>query len=68
MSDLADIRAALADLQRSMGRVEAHVKEALADNRDFDKRIRRVENRQHWYSGAAAAVGAVVAYLTKTHG
>ena len=29
----------------------------------LEKRVRTVENRQHWYAGAAAAVGAAGSWL-----
>jgi len=67
MSDLAEIRKALAELQRSTGRIEEAVTALKEGDRDRERRLRRVENKQHWYSGAAAVVGAVVAYFTKAH-
>lgn len=46
------------DLHRAVGRV---------DGRDehVDKRLGAVEKKQAWYSGAAAADGAIVAVLVK---
>lgn len=32
---------------------------------DLEPRMRHLENRQHWYAGAAAAIGATGAYVAK---
>lgn len=64
----------LAELQRSVGRVEgkldAFIKQmATADDRatDLEVRTRKVEARQHWYSGAGAIVGLLLGFGTE-HG
>lgn len=61
----------IAELQRSLGRVEGKL-DALIDAttahetrreerfNGVEQRIRKVEARQHWYSGAAAAIGALL--------
>jgi hypothetical protein len=56
----------LAELHRSVGRIEgkidAFIKQmAVADQRttDLEVRTRKVENRQHWYSGVGTMVGLV---------
>ena len=55
------------EIQRSLGRIEGKVDSliARADARDRqdetrDDRIRNVERRQWWLSGAAAFIGAVL--------
>jgi hypothetical protein len=55
------------DLQRSVGRIEgkldAFIKQMKdQDDRatDLEARMRGVENRQHWYSGVAAALGLLI--------
>lgn len=64
------------ELHRAVGRIEGKldtVIESLAtrnardDAHDavVDKRVGAVEKKQAWYSGAAAAVGAIVAVLVK---
>jgi hypothetical protein len=64
------------DLHRAVGRVEGKLDSVIdmltagnarhdARHDGFDKRVAAVEKRQAWYSGAAAAVGAIVAYLVK---
>jgi hypothetical protein len=35
----------------------------LAQHVELDARLRRVENLQHWYAGAASMVGAVSDYV-----
>jgi hypothetical protein len=67
------------ELHRAVGRVEGKLDGlagkvddiaatlAARDGRDthVDKRLGAVEKKQAWYSGAAAAVGAIVAVLVK---
>jgi hypothetical protein len=62
-NDLSDIRTALADLQRTMGRVEGR----LEDFGELHVRVRRLENRQHFYSGIAAVVGSIAGMFVKPH-
>jgi Ser/Thr protein kinase RdoA (MazF antagonist) len=60
MSDLTEIH-------RSVGRIEGKL-DALAERFEahdtaagqVEARVRTVENRQHWYSGAGAVLGAVL--------
>jgi hypothetical protein len=50
------------------GKIDGIVEMLTARNaRDehVDKRVSAVEKKQAWYSGAAAAVGAIVAVLVK---
>ena len=63
MSDLAEI-------QRSLGRVEGKLDTLIAqqtvqDDRatELEIRMRKVESKQHLYAGVAAAVGSIIAYL-----
>jgi len=65
------------EVHRSLGRIEgqlAHVIEMLKGNDarhlhhdarydSTDKRVGAVERRQAWYSGAAAAVGAIAGFV-----
>jgi hypothetical protein len=67
------------ELHRAVGRMEGKIDglagkvDDIADllatrdahEKDIDKRVAAVEKKQAWYSGAAAAVGAIVAVLTK---
>lgn len=67
---MADISGQLAELQRSMGRIEGKLDRAQADSTDQEKRLRRVEGRLHWYSGAGAILGGMVTFFggyLKTH-
>lgn len=54
------------DLHRAVGRIEGKLDTFIAqmkahDDRttDLEVRTRKVENRQHWYSGVGAAAGAI---------
>jgi len=64
------------DLHRAVGRIEGRLDTIIdllkdrnarddANKAIVEKRVAAVEKRQAWYSGAAAAVGAVVAVLVK---
>jgi hypothetical protein len=64
------------ELHRAIGRIEGQleriieglgVRNARDDAHDaaVDKRVTAVERKQAWYSGAAAAVGAIAAVLVK---
>jgi hypothetical protein len=33
---------------------------------NLEPRVRKLENRQYWYSGAAAMLGAAVSYVAKS--
>jgi hypothetical protein len=55
------------ELQRTVGRIEGKLDTFIAqmghqDNRttELEVRTRKLENRQHWYGGVAAAIGALV--------
>jgi hypothetical protein len=63
------------DIARSLGRIDAKledIKEVLQHGSDkFDRhdvRIRKLENRQHWYAGAAAAIASSVTVALKKAG
>lgn len=57
----------LAEIQRALGRIESAL-DAIKDDisstaEKLDKhndRLGSLERRQHWYSGFAAAVGAII--------
>jgi hypothetical protein len=57
---IADI---LSRLGRIEGKLDAFIKQMETHDvrtTDIEVRTRRVENRQHWYSGAGAVLGAVL--------
>jgi len=63
------------EIQRTLGRIESSI-ESLKDlvkagNDDHDaleRRVSKVEARQHWYSGAGAVLGALAGiFLGKPH-
>jgi hypothetical protein len=64
------------ELHRAVGRIEGKLDTVIeslaarnarddAHDASVNKRLTAVEKKQAWYSGAAAAVGAIVAVLTK---
>ena len=59
-----------AEMQRSIGRIEGKLDTFLEQMKAQDDRtmkqevrLRKVENRQHWYSGIGAAIGALLGAL-----
>ena len=65
-----------AEMHRAIGRIEGRLDTIIellkdrntrddANKAHVDQRVAAVEKKQAWYSGAAAAVGAVVAVLVK---
>jgi len=59
--------ASLPELHRAIGRVEGKLDTFIEqmkaqDNRtiELEVRTRKVENRQHWYSGLGAAIGLLL--------
>lgn len=57
----------LAELNRAIGRVEGKLDTFIEQMKTQDERatnvevrMRKVENRQHWYSGVAAAIGMLI--------
>lgn len=66
MSELAEIRTMLAEQNRSLGRIEgalSAVKEGQATDKEerghLDRRLRKVENKQHWYAGLGSMLGLI---------
>ena len=57
----------LADVREKVGSIDANVKILLKRSEHFDNRLRTVEQRQWWTSGAAAVVGFFVSHFTKGH-
>jgi hypothetical protein len=64
------------NLHRAVGRLEGQLERIIdllgarnarddAHDASVDKRVSVVERNQAWYSGAAAAVGAIAAYVFK---
>lgn len=58
------------ELQRALGRVEGKLDTFIAqmasqDDRttELEVRMRRVENRQHWYSGIGATLGMLAGFF-----
>jgi hypothetical protein len=52
----------LADIHRTLGRLESKVDILLARDDGFDRRLTKVEHKVTWFSGAAAAVGALIGW------
>lgn len=55
------------ELHRSLGRVEGKLDSLIESfggqdkrHEELDRRVGRVEQRQHWYSGAATIIGAII--------
>jgi hypothetical protein len=74
MSELIEIRTLLSEQGRTLGRVEgtlAEMSKALEagkkDSEHIEGRLRKVENRQHWYAGGAAVIGAIIAFIFDSH-
>lgn len=70
-TELAEIRSGVSELTRATGRIEGSLQSIesgmaahnLRDEKLFDaieKRLRKVENRQHWYSGVGAVIGILI--------
>jgi hypothetical protein len=60
------------ELHRAVGRMEGKIDGIVemltarnVRDESVDKRVSVVERNQAWYSGAAAAVGAIAAYVFK---
>lgn len=53
----------LHEIQRSIGRIEGKLDQLIKDNDNLEPRMRKVENKQHYYGGAAAMIGLVGSYL-----
>ena len=60
----------LAELQRSVGRVEGKLDTFIAQmaahdirTTDLEVRTRKVESRQHWYAGAGWMLGMIAGAL-----
>jgi len=52
----------LTELHRAIGRLESKVDILLARDDGFDRRLANVEQKVTWFSGAAAAVGALIGW------
>jgi hypothetical protein len=73
---IADMQRGMVEVQRALGRIEGtlntYVKQMAEQDRrtiDLEVRTRKVENRQHWYSGLGAAGGMLLgAFGIKLHG
>jgi hypothetical protein len=65
-----EIQRMLGEIQRSVGRIEGQTgsfieQMKVQDDRTtkLELRVRGVENRQHWYSGAGAVLGVLLGYF-----
>lgn len=61
----------LQKISQDLGRVEGKIDTFIAQMQAADdraaklaERVGKVENRQHWYSGMAAAIGAMLGLAT----
>jgi len=70
MSDLAEIRNVLDSIRdvatrtsQDVAWIKGGMEKSGARMDEHEKRIGRVENRQHWYSGAGAVLGALAGYF-----
>lgn len=62
------LEGAVATITASTERLEDELKDARKDRQAVHARISKVENKLHWYSGAAAAMGALVVYWENVKG
>lgn len=67
MSQISQLREAMDDVQRSLGRIEGNLKAITnshnsqqAHNAETDKRLRSVENKQYWFSGVSTFIGTLI--------
>lgn len=63
----SEIQRVLGEIQRSVGRIEGQSAAFIEQMKVQDERatklevrVRGVENKQHWYSGAGAILGAIL--------
>jgi hypothetical protein len=54
---------AIADLRERLARIETKLDALIA----LEKRLRRVENRQHYWAGAGTIIGAAITLLVKAN-
>ena len=62
LRELGDLKGTIGNTN---GKIDTFITQmALQDQRttDIEVRLRKVENRQHWYSGIAAAAGALFGF------
>lgn len=64
----------LAEIQRALGRIESAldaIKDDISSTAErldkYNDRISGLERKQHWYSGFAAAVGALIGAAGSGH-
>ena len=51
------------DVVQRLTRIETKLDAALECDKDHEKRLRAVEHRQWWMSGAAAIIGVIASYF-----
>ena len=64
----AAIYRSLVRLETKQDSILENQTEILTDHKTLKTRIDKVENRQHWYMGAVAAVSAAIAAFPKYAG
>jgi hypothetical protein len=55
----------MTELHEKVGKIDAKVDVLLDRTKGFDNRLRTVEHRQWWASGAAAVAGFFVSHFMK---
>ena len=54
---------AIADLRERLARIETKLDALIA----LEKRLRRVENRQHYWAGTGTIIGGIITLLIKAN-
>ena len=62
MSELADIQRALGRIEGTLGEIKDGVKRGSERMDKQDEKIGSLQNRQHWYAGIAAGIGALLGF------
>jgi hypothetical protein len=52
---------------RDFGRLEGKVDQILDLVKELEPRVRKVEQRQHWYAGAGSVIGLIAGIFVKGH-
>jgi hypothetical protein len=62
--DVSGLRGDVGELRLEIAAERIRAAEQAAAN---DKRLRKVERRQHWWAGAAAVIGAILGSVAPRH-